>query len=184
MMSETKVYRVSILIRFTLVNLYLALTLPLPFLLYKTTGRQYTAVLLFVPLIVVGLFLVVASLSEQVVLDEGGISVIYPRTIQWLWRNRVWSLSWQEIESLKGRTTSQGGMVYYLVSKNRDKAYLLPMRVAGFARMVRQIQEKTGIDTTDVKPLAQPWMYLFLLFFTFFLWLVDFWAIFNSISLA
>lgn len=73
MMSETKVYRVSILIRFTLVNLYLALTLPLPFLLYKTTGRQYTAVLLFVPLIVVGLFLVVASLSEQVVLDEGGI---------------------------------------------------------------------------------------------------------------
>ncbi len=183
-MSETKVYRVSILIRFTLINLYLALTTPLPFLLYWSSGRLGWAVFLFLFLIVVGLFLVVASLSEKVLLDEKGISVTYPPVVKWLWRNRVWSLSWQEIDSLKRRTTSQGGQVYYLVSKNRDKAYLLPMRIAGFARMVRQIQEKTGIDTSDVKPLAQPWMYLFLLFFTFLLWLVDFWTIFNSISLT
>lgn len=54
------------------------------------------------------------------------------------------------------------------------------MRIAGFAKMVQQVQNKTNIDTTDIRPLAQPWMYIFFLFFfTFFLWLVDIWTIYQ-----
>ena len=64
------------------------------------------------------------------------------------------------------------------------KAYLLPMRVAGFAKLVREVQAKTGIDTTDVKPLAQPWMYLILLGFTLLLLLVDAWTITTAIAIA
>ena len=30
------------------------------------------------------------------------------------------------------------------------------MRVAGFARMVKLVEEKTKIHTTDIRPLAQP----------------------------
>ena len=105
----------------------------------------------------------------------------YPQWVK-LSLRKGWSLKWSEIESLKMRTTGQGGLVYYFVSKIRDKAYLLPMRVAGFARMVRQVQAKTGIDTTDIRPLAQPWMYIFLLFFTFFLWLVDIWTITTALQ--
>jgi hypothetical protein len=51
------------------------------------------------------------------------------------------------------------------------------MKVAGFNKMVKEVQEKTSIDTTDIRPLAEPWMYLFLLVFSFFLWLVDIWTI-------
>ncbi len=47
------------------------------------------------------------------------------------------------------------------------------MRVVGFARLVRIVQEKTGINTTDVYPLAQPWMYLILLMFTLLMFLFE-----------
>jgi hypothetical protein len=58
------------------------------------------------------------------------------------------------------------------------------MRVAGFARFVQIVQAKTGIDTTDVRPLAQPWMYLILLGFTLLLLLVDGWAIATALTTA
>jgi hypothetical protein len=51
------------------------------------------------------------------------------------------------------------------------------MRVAGFNRLVKFVQLKTGMDTTDVRPLSQPWMYLILLICTIVLLLVDAWTI-------
>ena len=75
------------------------------------------------------------------------------------------------------RTTGQGGLVYYFITVERDRAYLLPMRIAGFAKMVGIVADKTGIDTTDVRPLAQPWMYLILFILTIILLLIDAWTI-------
>jgi hypothetical protein len=57
------------------------------------------------------------------------------------------------------------------------------MRVVGFARLVVFVEKYTQIETKDVKPLSQPWMYLFLLVLTGFLALVDSWAIVAAQSL-
>jgi hypothetical protein len=57
------------------------------------------------------------------------------------------------------------------------------MRVAGFGKLVRLVEAKTGIDTTDVRPLSQPWMYLILLGCTLLLLLVDAWTIVTAIGL-
>lgn len=168
------IFPISPLIKITLLNLYFALTIPLPFLL-KNTSLDFP-IWLLIFLIILGGMALIGVLSERVIVNDHGIEVTYPQWVKWLW-NRGWNLSWQEIDALKMRTTGQGGLVYYFVTKARDRAYLLPMRIAGFAKMVQQVQEKTGIDTTDICPLAQPWMYLFLFFFTFFLWLVDIWTI-------
>lgn len=176
---DSLTFPISPLIKITLLNLYFALTIPLPFLV-KSTPLDIPLWLIY-SLLCLGAIAIFAILSERVTVTEEGIKVSYPRWVSWLWR-KGWSLSWSEIDSLKMRTTGQGGLVYYFVSKNRDKAYLLPMRIAGFAQMVRVVQEKTDIDTTDIRPLSQPWMYLFLLFFTFFLWLVDIWTITNAIQ--
>lgn len=154
---ESSIYPISPLIKITLLNLYFALTIPLPFLL-KTTSLNFPIWLLSL-LIGLGAIAIFAILSERVIVDNEGIAVTYPQWVKWLWR-KGWHLSWREIDSLKMRTTGQGGLVYYFVSKNRDKAYLLPMRIAGFAKMVQQVQNKTNIDTTDIRPLAQPWMYI------------------------
>jgi hypothetical protein len=56
------------------------------------------------------------------------------------------------------------------------------MRVVGFTRLVKQVEERTGIDTQDIRPLAQPWMYLILLVFTLLLLLMDGWTIYTALT--
>lgn len=167
------IFRLSPLIRLTLLLLYLALTLPLPFLAAVTQAPVPPALL--VVGIALGAIALYAALTERVIVNQQGIQMTYPRWVPTLFR-RGWFLAWQDIQTLKPRSTGQGGIVYYFLNK-QGEAFLLPMRVAGFARLVRYVQAKTKIDTSDVRPLAQPWMYLILLIFTVGLLLIDGWTI-------
>lgn len=179
--SSYSVFHISPLIRITLLAFYLALTIPLPFLA-SAAAAPLPSEVLWVGL-GLGLFALWGALSERVIVDEEKIQVVYPFWFPSLFR-KGWFLSWAEVKDLKMRTTGQGGLVYYFVSKSSDRAYLLPMRVVGFARLVGLIENYTGIDTTDIRPLSQPWMYLILLGFTLLLLLVDGWTIWTAISLG
>ena len=174
--SEVRFFRLSPLIRITLLGLYIALTLPLP-ILADVTQAPVPPVVLGIGL-VVGAIALYGALSERVIVDDEGIQVSYPQWVPSFFR-RGWSLAWSEIQALKPRTTGQGGLVYYFLS-HAGQAYLLPMRVAGFAELVRRVEAKTGIDTRDVRPLAQPWMYLILLSFTGLLLLIDGWVLWTA----
>lgn len=175
--SQTSVFRISPLIRLTLLSLYVALTIPLP-VLAQVTAAPVAPTLLGLG-IGLGAIAIYGALSERVILDDQGIQVRYPAWVPRFFRPG-WTLPWAEVKDLKLRTTGQGGLVYYFVSTS-GQAYLLPMRVVGFAQMVRQVQAKTGIDTTDVRPLSQPWMYLILLIITLMLFLADVWTIWTAI---
>ena len=169
-------FGISPLIRLTLLLLYASLTLPLPILANVTQAPMPSSVLTVG--ILMGGVLLYGGLSERVAVDARGISVRYPRWISWLLR-RHWQLSWQEITALKPRTTGQGGLVYYFTSDG-EEAFLLPMRVAGFAELLRHVEANTQIDTQDIRPLAQPWMYLILLGFSLLLLLMDAWTIWTA----
>ncbi|MEH2097484.1 hypothetical protein [Nostoc sp.] len=177
---SASVFRLSPLIRITLLSLYIALTVPLPFL-SQVTAAPVPPILLWIG-IGIGLVALYAVLTEQVIVDDQGIQVTYPAWVPRFFR-KGWFLPWSEVKELKPRTTGQGGLVYYFLSHD-GKAYLLPMRVSGFVRFVQIVQAKTGIDTTDVRPLAQPWMYLILLVLTLLLLLVDGWAIATALTTA
>ena len=176
----TDTFKISPLIRITLLLLYVALTAPLPFL-SNFTHAAVPASWLTVGL-AIGFIFLYGALSDRVILNDQGIRLTYPQWFPSFFR-AGWSLAWQDIKALKPRVTGQGGIVYYFVSKNSDRAYLLPMRVVGFTRLVKQIEERTGIDTQDVRPLAQPWMYLILLMFTLLLLLMDSWTIYTAFTL-
>ena len=184
-MNETQVnnsiFDISPLIKITLLSLYFALTIPLPFL-SKISAVYLPQWLLWIALII-GAIIIYGVLSERVVLTDENISVTYPNWVKIFWR-KGWSLNWQEINNLKLRTTGQGGLVYYFTTEKNDRAYLLPMRIAGFAKMVKLVEQKTSIDTSDIRPLSQPWMYIILFIFTLFLLLIDVWTIFNVQSLS
>ncbi|MDG2615448.1 hypothetical protein P7L53_04255 [Thermoleptolyngbya sichuanensis XZ-Cy5] len=173
-------FRISPLIRLTLLLFYVALTVPLPFLA-KVTHAPVSPSALAVAL-GLGAIALYAALSERVIVTNTGIQVAYPRWVPDLLR-KGWSLDWSEIKSLKPRSTGQGGLVYYFLTQ-AGEAKLLPMRVAGFARLVSLVQTKTGIDTTDVRPLSQPWMYLILLGLTLLLLLIDTWTIWIALTVG
>lgn len=177
---EINIFRLSPLIRITLLSLYIALTVPLPFLA-AVTKTPVPPNLLWIGL-GFGAIALYAILTERVILDDKGINVTYAQWVPKIFR-RGWFLPWQDITALKPRTTGQGGLVYYFLTKT-GQGYLLPMRVAGFAKLVRIVEAKTGIDTKDVRPLAQPWMYFILLGFTLLLLLIDAWTITTAVNLS
>ena len=165
-------FRISPLIRLTLHSLYGCLVLPLPLLAYQTNAPVQPNLL--VVGVAMGWVALIAALSEQVQVNKKSVYVSYAQWVPAFLR-KGWTLPWSDIVALKPRSTGQGGIVYYFLSKTGD-AYLLPMRIAGFARFVRYVQQHTGMDMTDVRPLSQPWMYLILFVFTIILWFVDAWA--------
>ncbi len=171
------VFKISPLVRVALWSLYFALMLPMLFLAWVNPSLDFSPLWLGIGLLMGGILLQMV-LSEQVRLDEDGLSVCYPWWVPSLLR-RGWSLQWSEIQDLKARSTGQGGLVYYLVSQTRS-GFLLPMRIVGFQRMLKLIQIKTGIDTRDVKPLAQPWMYAMLLGAAMLLAIADVWIIWTA----
>lgn len=177
--QQCSIFRISPLIRLTLLSLYVALTVPLPFLAQVSSAPVPPALLWGG--IGLGAVALYGALSERVIADEEKIQVAYPSWLPKFFR-KGWSLPWSEVKDLKMRTTGQGGLVYYFVSKSSPEAYLLPMRVVGFTRLVKLVEAHTGIDTTDVRPLAQPWMYLILLGFTLLLLLVDGWTIWTALT--
>ncbi|MEQ9481931.1 hypothetical protein [Coleofasciculus sp. F4-SAH-05] len=172
-------FYLSPLIRITLLSLYVALTVPLPFLAQVSDAPLPPALLWGG--IGLGLFALYGALSERVIVDDEKIQVTYPKWVPGFFR-KGWELPWADVKDLKMRTTGQGGLVYYFVSQSSERAYLLPMRVVGFARLVKLVETYTGIDTSDIRPLAQPWMYLILLGLTLLLLLVDGWTIWTVFS--
>lgn len=177
-------FKISPLIQLTLMSFYTALVIPLPFLA-EATRSPVPSWLLWVGG-AIGAIALYGGLSERVEVTSKSIAVTYPAWIRPLGR-KGWALDWDDITALKPRSTGQGGIVYYFLNQAQDRAYLLPMRVVGFTRLVELVQAKTAIDTRDVKPLAQPWMYIILLGLTALLLLVDIWTItaasnFSSLS--
>jgi len=167
-------FRISPLIKLTLLLLLVALTLPLPFLALAT--HQTVNLWLTLSGMGMGLAVIYLGLSDRLILDEQSIKLISYFPLK-----QGWQILWTDIVALKPKTTGQGGLVYYLLTKSGE-GYLLPMRVAGFSKLVRTIQAKTNLDMQDVKPLAQPWMYFTLLLFSLVLLLFDGWIITQALT--
>jgi hypothetical protein len=177
-MSE-QIFYISPIIRIALSLLYISLTIPLPFLA-EFTHAAVSSALIWVGM-ALGFITLQGALSQRVVVDDRSIRVNYPGWVPSFF-TKGWAIDWQDVKELKMRTTGQGGVVYYFTDRT-GQGFLLPMRVAGFNKLVQLVQQYTSIDTSDVRPLAQPWMYFALLVLTGFLLLVDTWTIWTAVSI-
>jgi hypothetical protein len=174
-----QIFHISPIIRIALSLLYVSLIIPLPFLA-TFTHAEVSPNLIWVG-IACGFMALQGALSQRVVVDDRSIQVNYPAWVPTFF-TKSWTLAWSDVKSLKMRTTGQGGLVYYFMN-HTGQGFLLPMRVAGFNKLVQLVQQYTKIDTTDVRPLSQPWMYFALLTLTGFLLLVDIWTIWAAVSI-
>ena len=172
-------FYISPLFRITLSLLYISLMAPLPFLA-TYTHAEVPVWLLWIG-IGLGFVALQGGLSQRVIVDDRRVEVNYPIWVP-KFLVKSWVLPWSDVKELKMRTTGQGGLVYYFINGDGE-GFLLPMRVAGFNRLVQIVQQYTAIDTTDIYPLSQPWMYFALLVLTGFLLLTDTWTIWTAITL-
>ena len=145
-------FRLSSLIRGTLICVYLALVVPLPLM---APPSLQLALWIAAPL---GLFIVLALLSEEVCIDEAGLVVGHPQWCRWLLR-RGWQLRWEQIHRVVPVGTSQGGFVYYLKTSGDGQHRLLPQRLERFDQFLIVLQDRTGIDTSGIGRLTPPWTY-------------------------
>jgi hypothetical protein len=162
-------FPISPLIRFSVQALYWALVLPLPLLLARQGTPLAQGALLAALLLGWGLLL--GSLSQQIQVDAVGMRATYPAWVPPVVRQE-WQIRWAEVEHLEPRSTSQGGLVYYLVSRSGDRV-LLPMRVSRFRELVALVQRHTGLEIDGLRPYVQPWMYALLGGFALLLLLWD-----------
>lgn len=166
-------WHISALVRYPLYGLYGVLLVPLPFFA-RFQGQTVGAWGLGLGLLL-GFVVLHGLLSQQVQADVQGLRLIYPTWVP-RWLVQGWSVDWSHIARIVTRPTGQGGRVHYLVT-HAGQGYLIPMRVAGFGRLLATITHYTGLPTQSIKPLAQPWMYATIGLCVLILLPVDLWLI-------
>ena len=140
----------------SLITLYLALTIPIPFI----SNDQFKAISIIV--FFLGLYLIINITSDYVETCNSKISYKTSFISKTLGKKN-WEISWKDIKLIKSLPTSQGSKVYYFNTVKGDN-FLLPQRVENFEKFLFIVSENTGIDISDISYISPLWTYKLLTF--------------------
>ncbi len=144
-------FKTMFFVKSSLVSLYLALTIPIPFVSIDKLLN------LSIVLFILGLYLIINITNDYVETCENKISY---RTsfISKILGKKNWEVSWKEIKLIKSLRTSQGSKVYYFNTIEGDN-FLLPQRLENFEKFLLTISKNTGINVDEVSYLSPLWTY-------------------------
>ena len=117
-------YKTLFFVKSSLISLYLALTIPIPFI--SLDKFKIPSIILFV----LGLYLIINITSDYVETSNKKISYKSTFMAEFLGK-KTWEISWKDIKLIKSLPTSQGSKVYYFNTVKGDN-FLLPQRVENF----------------------------------------------------
>ena len=148
-MSEK--FKTLFYVKSSLISLYLALTIPLPYIAIE----KLKTFSLFIFLL--GLYLIINITSDYV--ETCNIKIAYKTSIfsQILGR-RNWEISWTDIKLIKTLPTSQGSNVFYFITKKGD-SFLIPQRLEDFENFLLVISRNTGFDISQISYISPLWTY-------------------------
>ena len=138
-------------VKSSLISLYLALTIPIPFI----SIDKYRILSTF--LFVLGLYLIINITSDYVETCKNKISYKTSFISRTLGRKN-WEISWKDIKSIKSLPTSQGSKVYYFNTKKGDN-FLVPQRVEDFEEFLLIVSKNTGIPIGEITYISPLWTY-------------------------
>ena len=154
-------FKTLFFVKSSLISLYLALTIPIPF----TSINQLKIISLVT--FVFGFYLIVNITSDYVETCNNKIS--YKTSfISSALGKKNWEISWQDIKQIKSLVTSQGSKVYYFNTYKGDN-FLIPQRIENFERFLVIVSQKTSIDAKDISYLSPLWTYKLLTFISVFM---------------
>ena len=144
-------FKTLFFVKSSLISLYLALTIPLPFI--SIDKLKIPSILIFA----LGLYLIINITSDYVETCSNKIS--YKSSfISKVLGKKNWEISWKDIKLIKSQPTSQGSKVYYF-NTNKGDNYLIPQRVENFERFLSIVSQNTRIDVKEISYISPLWTY-------------------------
>ena len=144
-------FKTLFFVKSSLVSLYLALTIPIPF--FSIDRLKIPSIITFV----LGLYLITNITSDYVETCNNKIS-FKTSFISKILGKKNWEISWKDIKSIKSLPTSQGSKVYYF-NTNSDENFLVPQRVENFQKFLLIVSKNTGISIDGISYISPFWTY-------------------------
>ena len=152
----TEKFKTLFIAKSSLISLYLALTIPIPFIsIDKLIIPSITA-------FVLGLYLIINITSDYVETCNNKISYKTSFISRTLGRKN-WEIFWKDIKLIESLPTSQGSKVFYFNTKKGDN-FLIPQRVENFEKFLLIVSKNTGIATNELSYISPLWTYKLLTF--------------------
>ena len=144
-------FKTLFFVKSSLISLYLALTIPIPFI--SIDKLKIFSTFIFV----LGLYLVNVITSEYVETSDNKISYKTSFISKILGRKN-WEISWKDIKLIKTLPTSQGSKVFYF-NTYKDDNFLIPQRLENFERFISIIYRNTQINVDEISYISPLWTY-------------------------
>ena len=144
-------FKTLFFVKSSLISLYLALTIPMPFI--SIDQLKIPSIILFV----FGLYLIFNITNDYVETCKNKISYKTSFISKTLGRKN-WEVSWSDIKLIQSITTSQGSKVYYFNTFDGEN-FLVPQRVENFEKFLLIISTNTGISINDMSYISPLWTY-------------------------
>ncbi len=154
-------FKTLFFVKSSLISLYLALTLPIPFI--SNEKLKIFSIIIFV----FGLLLIINITNDYV--DTCYKKISYKTSfISKILGKKNWEIFWKDIKLIKSLPTSQGSNVYYFIN-NKNESFLVPQRVENFERFVSIIEEKTKLNIDKLSYISPLWTYKLLTYLSIFM---------------
>ena len=144
-------FKTLFFVKSSLISLYLALTIPLPFI--SIEKLKIPSIVIFA----LGLYLIINSTSDYVETCSNKISYKSSFISKFLGKKN-WEISWKDIKLIKSLPTSQGSKVYYF-NTHQGENILVPQRLEKFEKFLLIVSSNTGIDINEISYISPLWTY-------------------------
>ena len=144
-------FKTLFFVKSSLITLYLALTLPIPFI--SIDNLKIPSIFAFS----LGLYLIINITSDYVETCNNKIAYKTSFISKFLGRKN-WEISWKDIKLIKSLPTSQGSKVYYFNTKNGENI-LIPQRIENFEKFLLIVSRNTDIVINDLSYISPLWTY-------------------------
>tara|TARA_S200000501_G_scaffold351023_1_gene368551 strand:+ start:59 stop:565 length:507 start_codon:yes stop_codon:yes gene_type:complete len=144
-------FKTLFVVKSSLISLYLALTLPIPFISSEKFLIFSIITFLF------GLIVIINITNDYVNICD---KKIYYKTsfISKIFKIKNWEVFWKDIKLIKSLPTSQGGKIHYFITK-RNESFLMPQRIENFEKFLSIVEKKTKLKMEDVSYISPLWTY-------------------------
>ena len=144
-------FKTLFFVKSSLISLYLALTIPIPFI--SIDQLKIVSIIVFV----LGLYLIINITSDYVEICKDKIS--YKTSfISKTFGKKNWEIFWKDIKLIKSLPTSQGSKVYYFKT-DKGENFLMPQRIEDFEKFLVIVSKNTGIAINDISYISPLWTY-------------------------